>query len=45
MFESAFKQQPANEELGAQTFFAHVRTGSWKLAQQVRLLLSMIDGS
>lgn len=35
MFEDAFKQQPANEELGAQTFFANVRTANWKVAQQV----------
>ncbi|KAG1753404.1 N-acetyltransferase B complex non catalytic subunit-domain-containing protein [Suillus lakei] len=35
MFDSAFKQQPQSEELGAQTFFAHVRTGNWKSCQQV----------
>jgi hypothetical protein len=35
MFEHAYKRQPANEELGAQTFFANVRTGNWKTAQQV----------
>lgn len=35
MFEDAFKQQPENEELGAQTFFANVRTSNWKVAQQV----------
>ncbi|KAF5381081.1 hypothetical protein D9615_004014 [Tricholomella constricta] len=35
MFEDAYKQQPANEELGAQTFFAHVRAGHWKSAQQI----------
>jgi hypothetical protein len=35
MFGSAFKQQPENKELGAQTFFANVRTGHWKEAQQV----------
>lgn len=35
MFENAYKQQPNNEELGAQTFFANVRTGNWKTAQQV----------
>lgn len=35
MFEEAYKQQPANEELGAQTFFANIRAGNWKLAQQV----------
>ena len=38
MFENAYKQQPTNEDLGAQTFFANVRTGNWKTAQQVRLL-------
>ena len=35
MFENAYRKQPANEELGAQTFFANVRTGNWKSAQQV----------
>ncbi|KAF9013886.1 actin cytoskeleton organization protein [Cyathus striatus] len=35
MFEEAFKQQPANEELGAQTFFSNVRAQQWKAAQQV----------
>ncbi|KAG6917964.1 hypothetical protein DXG01_017148 [Tephrocybe rancida] len=35
MFEEAYKQQPANEELGAQTFFANVRAGHWKSAQQI----------
>lgn len=38
MFEEAYKQQPLNEEYGAQTFFAHVRTANWKSAQQVCLL-------
>ena len=38
MFDNAYKQQPTNEELGAQTFFANVRTGNWKVAQQVRHL-------
>ena len=37
MFEDAYKQQPLNEEYGAQTFFAHVRTANWKSAQQVYL--------
>ena len=36
MYEDAFRQQPANEELGAQTFFANVRVANWKAAQQVR---------
>ncbi|KAG6845343.1 hypothetical protein H0H87_010800 [Tephrocybe sp. NHM501043] len=35
MFEEAYKQQPTNEELGAQTFFANVRAGRWKSAQQI----------
>jgi N-terminal acetyltransferase B complex non-catalytic subunit len=35
MYEEAYKRQPTNEELGAQTFFAQVRTGNWKNAQQV----------
>jgi len=34
MFEDAYKQQPNNEELGAQTFFANVRATNWKAAQQ-----------
>lgn len=36
MYEDAYKVQPNNEELGSQTFFAHVRIGNWKAAQQVR---------
>ncbi|KAF8350644.1 actin cytoskeleton organization protein [Amanita rubescens] len=35
MFEDAYKQQPNNEELGAQTFFANVRATNWKAAQQI----------
>jgi N-terminal acetyltransferase B complex non-catalytic subunit len=35
MFEDAYKQQPNNEELGAETFFANVRATNWKAAQQV----------
>ena len=35
MYEDAYKQQPANEELGQQTFFANARIGNWKAAQQV----------
>ncbi|KAF9075215.1 N-acetyltransferase B complex non catalytic subunit-domain-containing protein [Rhodocollybia butyracea] len=35
MYEAAYKKQPANEELGAQTFFANVRANNWKSAQQV----------
>jgi N-terminal acetyltransferase B complex non-catalytic subunit len=34
MFEEAYKQQPTNEELGVQTFFANVRANHWKSAQQ-----------
>ncbi|KAI0748133.1 N-acetyltransferase B complex non catalytic subunit-domain-containing protein [Daedaleopsis nitida] len=35
MYEDAYKQQPANEELGTQTFYANVRIGNWKAAQQI----------
>ncbi|KIY43365.1 actin cytoskeleton organization protein [Fistulina hepatica ATCC 64428] len=35
MFEEAYKQQPTNDDLGAQTFFANVRAGRWKSAQQI----------
>ncbi|KAF8651484.1 hypothetical protein AX16_004782 [Volvariella volvacea WC 439] len=35
MFEEAYKKDPANEELGAQTFFANVRATNWKSAQQI----------
>ncbi|KXN86896.1 N-alpha-acetyltransferase 25, NatB auxiliary subunit [Leucoagaricus sp. SymC.cos] len=35
MFEEAYKQQPQNEELGAQTFFANVRANQWKSAQLI----------
>lgn len=35
MFDEAYRAQPNNEELGAQDFFANVRTGNWKSAQQV----------
>jgi hypothetical protein len=41
MFEHAYKLHPTNEELGAQTFFANVRTGNWKIAQQVPLHLTL----
>lgn len=33
LFEDAFKQQPDNDELGRQAFFANVRSGNWKAAQ------------
>lgn len=36
MYDAAYKKQPTNEELGAQTFFANVRASNWKSAQQVR---------
>ncbi|TDL21521.1 actin cytoskeleton organization protein [Rickenella mellea] len=35
MFDEAYKRQPTNEDLGAQSFFANVRAGRWKAAQQV----------
>ncbi|KAF5373874.1 hypothetical protein D9758_000631 [Tetrapyrgos nigripes] len=35
MFEEAYKQQPTNEDLGTQAFFANVRASNWKSAQQV----------
>ncbi|KAI0256800.1 actin cytoskeleton organization protein [Lactifluus subvellereus] len=35
LFEDAFKQQPDNEELGRQAFFANVRAGNWKAAQLI----------
>lgn len=38
MFEEAFKKEPANEDLGAQTFLANVRAGHWKAAQQARYI-------
>ena len=36
MFEEAYKQQPNNEDLAINTFFANARTGNWKVGQQVR---------
>lgn len=39
MYEDAYKVQPNNEELGSQTFFAHVRIGNWKAGQQVQYSL------
>ncbi|KAK0463946.1 actin cytoskeleton organization protein [Desarmillaria tabescens] len=35
MFEEAFKKEPTNEDLGAQTFLSNVRAGHWKSAQQI----------
>jgi hypothetical protein len=43
MFEEAYKQQPGNEELGAQTFFANVRASNWKSAQQVYWFISLLQ--
>lgn len=43
MYDDAYKQQPSNEELGTQTFFANVRIGNWKAAQQVRYVCSTDD--
>lgn len=37
MFEEAFKKEPQNEDLAAQTFFANVRASRWNFAQQVGL--------
>ncbi|KAF9052875.1 N-acetyltransferase B complex non catalytic subunit-domain-containing protein [Panaeolus papilionaceus] len=35
MFDEAFKKSPGNEELGCQTFFAHVRASHWKSAHLI----------
>lgn len=35
MYDDAYRAQPLNEELGAQDFFANVRTGNWKATQQI----------
>jgi len=45
MFEEAYKKQPHHEELGVQTFFAIVRTGNWKAAQQVWPVVNAIFAS
>jgi hypothetical protein len=45
LFEDAFKQQPDNDELGRQAFFANVRAGNWKAAQLVRFIYTLITGS
>jgi hypothetical protein len=42
LFEDAFKQQPDNDELGRQAFFANVRAGNWKTAQLVRFFYTLI---
>ncbi len=36
MYETAWKQQPSNEELGVNVFNVNVRVANWKAAQQVR---------
>ena len=45
MFDDAFKAQPGNEELGVQDFFANVRTGIWKAAQQIAQRLNKSFGA
>ena len=35
MYDEAYRVQPDNIELGDQAFFANVRTGNWKAAQQI----------
>ncbi|KAI0810968.1 N-acetyltransferase B complex non catalytic subunit-domain-containing protein [Irpex lacteus] len=35
MYETAWKQQPSNEELGVNVFNVNVRVANWKAAQQV----------
>jgi hypothetical protein len=45
LFEDAFKQQPDNDELGRQAFFANVRAGNWKAAQLVRFFYTLIADS
>lgn len=38
MYDEAFKKQPGNEELGAQTFMANAKISNWKTAQQARAM-------
>ena len=46
MYEEAYKKQPGNEDLGAQTFFANVRASHWKSAHNVRFLgVSVVDSN
>lgn len=45
MFDDAFKAQSGNEELGVQDFFANVRTGNWKAAQQIAQKLNKSFGA
>ncbi|KAJ3537583.1 hypothetical protein NM688_g6661 [Phlebia brevispora] len=35
MYDTAWRQQPSNDDLAIQTFSANARTGNWKAAQQV----------
>lgn len=37
MYDEAYKKQPGDEELGAQTFMANAKIGNWKVAQQVNI--------
>lgn len=39
MYDEAYKKQPNNEELGAQTFVANAKISNWKVAQQVNAIL------
>lgn len=43
MYEEAYKKQPGNEDLGAQTFFANVRASQWKSAHNVRFFFDFVD--
>lgn len=45
MYDEAFRAHPNSEELGMQDFFANVRTGNWKAAQQVAQRLHKSFGS
>ena len=45
MYDEAFKKQPGNEELGAQTFMANAKISNWKAAQQVSFVLPSLLSS
>lgn len=45
MYDEAFRANPSNEELGTQDFFANVRTGNWRTAQQVAQRLHKAFGA
>ena len=46
MYEEAYKKQPGNEDLGAQTFFANVRASHWKSAHNVRFFgVAVVDSN